>query len=112
MKIDQLLDIIKAYKAFEAKTNGSESDFAKWLYEKNFKTKDGSNAYLEMDRKISYLLQRVGRLGRYFSKRSFVGLDIHSIEEFTLLNTIYNNPHISKNSILLFKSSNLITKIN
>jgi DNA-binding MarR family transcriptional regulator len=99
MTTDQLLDIIKAYKQYETTGQTSERNFAKWLYDKHYKPEPVSASGLELDRKISYLLQRIGRLSRYFSKRSFTPLDISSIEEFTLLNTIYNNPKISKNSL-------------
>jgi hypothetical protein len=85
MTTNQLLDIIKAYSQFETTGQISEKNFAKWLYDKHFKPEAIGGSTLELDRSISYLLQRIGRLGRYFSKRSFVPLDISSIEEFSLL---------------------------
>ena len=100
MTTEVLIRIISDFQKFESTHLSTEKEFAKWLYDKHFPTKDVSKeSDLAIDRQISYLLQRVGRLGRFFSKKSLTGLKLNSTDEFTLLNTIYNNPSISKNTL-------------
>jgi DNA-binding MarR family transcriptional regulator len=100
MTTEVLIRIISDFQKFEATQLSTEKEFAKWLFDKHFPTKDVSKeSDLAIDRQISYLLQRVGRLGRFFSKRTLAGLKLNSTDEFTLLNTIYNNPNISKNTL-------------
>jgi DNA-binding MarR family transcriptional regulator len=98
MKNTELLALIQKFSEFDEK--GTEKDFAQWLYHRHFPvvitaTKgDGSQ-----ERMLAYLLQRVGRLGRYFGKEPMQKHGLNTIDEFIILNTIFNKPEISKKTL-------------
>jgi DNA-binding MarR family transcriptional regulator len=95
MTIKEILKLIDAFE--ESNAGDSEKDFAKWLYERNFL--DKPKPHIEKDRLISYLIQRIARLGRIYGKKALIGTDLSNIDEFTIINTVYNNNGISKSKL-------------
>lgn len=100
MDSKQLIELIKAYDEFESESHHGLRDFSIWYHEKMLS--DGPNPVSEggsPDRNISYLIQRVSRLNKFFGKKALKGTDIKSVDEFALLNTIYHNRGIAKSEL-------------
>lgn len=96
MSIKEILTLISSWE--EQKGNkDSEKDFALWLYKKHFGIKLHNKE--STDRYMGYLTQRIARLGKIVAKEAFNSTNINSHDEFTLLNTVYNNDGISKQTL-------------
>jgi DNA-binding MarR family transcriptional regulator len=95
MNAKQILTLIAEFECINE--NRSEKDFAKWLYNKHFHIQNETD--ISKYRMVSYLIQRVSRLGKIFGKNALRGTDIYSIDDFTAINIVYNNNGISKNKL-------------
>jgi DNA-binding MarR family transcriptional regulator len=95
MTTTEILQLVIAFE--ESNIGNTEKDFAQWVYDKNFFNKP--KPYIEKDRLISYLIQRIARLGRIYGKKALSGTELGNIDEFTIINTVYNNNGISKNKL-------------
>jgi len=100
MDSKEVIRLISSYATFcETSKNPTVEKYVTWAYEKQIAN---SAAVADEDathRMLAYLLQRLGRIGRFFGKRTMLELDLNSIEEFTIINTIFNNPEIGKKEL-------------
>jgi MarR family transcriptional regulator, lower aerobic nicotinate degradation pathway regulator len=98
VKNTELIRLLQKFNEFDEA--GTEKDFAQWLYQQHFPSitvQDKSDGSTE--RMLAYLLQRVGRLGRFFGKKPLQKHGLSNIDEFILITTIYNNPEIPKKAL-------------
>lgn len=89
-----LLRLIQQFMEFNSQ--GTEKEFAQWLYGRYFSLPTTTKGPNSEDRMLAYLLQRVGRLGRFFGKKPMAKHGLSSIDDFLMLNTIFHKPGIAK----------------
>jgi DNA-binding MarR family transcriptional regulator len=101
--IPTLLDIIQNYSRF---SNQQAMDYATFirLAHADLVRAEGDAEASEHDalhtlRMLSYSLQRVSRIARQLGKKTLAGSPLSSIEEFTVINTVYNRQPISKSEL-------------
>ncbi len=97
MGTKEWLNLLVEFENLNKGVTYSEKDFALWLYSKHFPA--SKSVSIDLDRSIAYLVQRLGRLGKYFGKVALKESELKSIDEFTLLNNIFNATSISKNEL-------------
>lgn len=97
MNAEILISLIKRFEEFEQKEPlGDIFAFGLWLYKQgNPSSRSETNS--QSDRMTGYYLNRMNKYSRFYTRKSFEGLPISTLDEFTLLNIIgrLNNP--SKN---------------
>jgi DNA-binding MarR family transcriptional regulator len=97
-----LVELLSALEDFGGGKTATLRDFATWLVQQQLpQPMATAKGDLAVNREIAYLLQRVGRLGKVYGRKAFKGLPLASVEDFTLLNTVYHNPGISKKDLYL-----------
>lgn len=98
MQKEKLIRLIDAFSEFSKSHEGDLEDFARWIMgaeqEKIMQEEDESK-----NRRLSWLMYRMNRIGKYYGRSIFKNLKISTIEEFMLLNGIYHNPDIGKNEL-------------
>lgn len=98
-----LLDIIQAYSRLSAQ---QPMDYAAFIQAAHAQLTQPQEAVepseqdaLHTLRMLSYALQRVSRIARQLGKKTLAGTPLFSIEEFTVLNTVYHRQPISKSDL-------------
>ena len=98
MQKEKLIDLIEAFDEYSQAHVGDIDDFARWLLDADQKRimreEDESK-----NRRLSWLIYRMNRINKQYSRSVFKNLKISTIEEFMLLNSIYHHPDIGKNEL-------------
>lgn len=93
----ELLNVIQLFVDFNP--HGGEKEFAQWLYQRHFAAPVTTKGSGSEERMLAYLIQRIGRLGRFFGKKVLAKHGLSSVDDFTLLNAIFNKPGIAKKTL-------------
>lgn len=97
-----LLDLVQAYSQLAASQPLDYATFIRLAHAELIAGGEEAAAQgdaLQRMRMLSYLLQRVSRIARYLGKKTLADSPLSSIEEFTVLNTVYHRQPISKSEL-------------
>lgn len=98
MNKKNLISLIELYDEFENKEQSEDLEkFALWLTQKT-KEKNEKDE-VSINRMISYLINRLTRYARFYTKKSLEGMEINTIDEFYFLNEIMKRKTPSKNEV-------------
>lgn len=123
MKYKQISQLINYFEQFETEMqNDSMHEFAAWLVQKtgknrhfgeeleNPKTEIPENHWT-MNGQIGALLGRMGRFARFYTKKAFENLPIHSADEFGLLMGIKELGKPSKSELMAMTLTEMTTGV-
>lgn len=123
MKYKQISQLIQYFEQFETEMQTeSMHEFAAWLVQKtgknrhfgeeieHFETQNPENHWT-INGQIGALLGRMGRFARFYTKKAFENLAIHSAEEFGLLMGIKELGKPSKSELMAMTLTEMTTGV-
>jgi DNA-binding MarR family transcriptional regulator len=113
MNAKNIIELVSRYEEFAAgKKNEDLREFSVWLAGKLEKADDRRQEAAspeDVDRQIAYLLNRVAKYSRFYTRKMLAGFNITSIDEFYFLNAIAKLKNPSKSEVYFDTITELTT---